>query len=357
MLDFTSALYLGLRHPGRSLPQWSQFTTGVPSVLASPPGAQKVAHQLAQLQGCERGLLGPSTFHLFWDLFGMLARYPATIYYDSALYPIARWGVERAAARGNVTFKLPHYDPDAFRSSLRKNARKQDRPILVTDSYCPACGKAAPLREYLEILRSYGGRLIVDDTQALGIFGHSATLSVPYGYEGGGMLPHLEIDGRDVMVISSLAKAFGVPVAVLSGSKAAVKEFEANSETQMHCSPPSIPVIHAAQHALQLNRQHGDKLRLRIAALIERFRDRANTAGFRFTGGLFPVQTLAPISGTNTRHLHERLLQQGVRTVLRKALHGDGPRISFVITARHTPATIDRAITALAEAAAAVPNR
>jgi hypothetical protein len=32
MLDFTSALYLGFRHPNRSLRPWSQFTTGVPPI-------------------------------------------------------------------------------------------------------------------------------------------------------------------------------------------------------------------------------------------------------------------------------------------------------------------------------------
>ena len=67
MIDFTSALYLGLHHPSWALRQWSQFTTGVPAALASPPDAQVVAKELAALQGCEWGLLGPSTLHLFWD--------------------------------------------------------------------------------------------------------------------------------------------------------------------------------------------------------------------------------------------------------------------------------------------------
>jgi 8-amino-7-oxononanoate synthase len=357
MLDFTSALYLGLRHPSRLLPTWSQFTTGVPAALASPPDAARVAHQVAQLQGCDQALLGPSTFHLFWDLFGMLTGHPVTIYYDSALYPIARWGIERAAARGVATFKLPHHDRDAFRRNLRKDVKKQNRPILVTDGFCPACGKPAPLPEYMEILRSYGGRLIVDDTQALGIFGHSPAPTAPYGHGGGGILRHLKISGDDILIITSLAKAFGVPVAVLSGSEAAVKEFQSKSETRMHCSPPSIPVIQATHYALQLNRQHGDKLRLRLAALIKRFRSQADVAGFRFTGDLFPVQTLAPISRTSTKRLHEQLGRRGIRTVLRKALHGDGPRISFVVTARHTPAAIDRAIATLARIATQTLNR
>jgi 8-amino-7-oxononanoate synthase len=349
MLDFTSALYLGLRHPSRSLPPSSRFTSGVPAALAEPPGAVRVAHQLARLQTCESGVLGTSTFHLFWDLFGMIARHPATIYVDAGLYPIARWGVERAAARGISIRDFAHHDPQAFHDLLKRNEQNRLRPVLVTDGFCPACGKPAPLSDYLESLRTYGGWLIVDDTQALGIIGHSPGTDAPYGRGGGGMLPRLRIGGPDVLVISSLAKAFGVPVAILSGSRPAVREFEAKSETRMHCSPPSLPVIRAAERALQVNRSQGDRLRLRLASLVTLLRDRAENAGFQFTGGLFPVQTLAPISKADTRRLHERLLHQGVRTVLRRALHGQGLRLSFVITARHTPLAIESAITAIAQ--------
>lgn len=349
MLDFTSALYLGLRHPSRSLPPWSQFTTGVPAALTEPPGAVRVAHQLARLQTCEHGVLGTSTFYLFWDLFGMIARRPARIYVDAGLYPIARWGTERAAGRGISIRNFAHHDPQAFRDLLKRNEQPRLRPVLVTDGFCPACGKPAPLSDYLENLRASGGRLIVDDTQALGIFGHSPSPDSPYGRGGGGMLPRLKIGGPDVLVISSLAKAFGAPVAVISGSRPAVHEFEAKSETRMHCSPPSLPLIRAAEHALRINRRCGDRLRLRLASLVTRFRRQAENAGFQFTGGLFPVQTLAPVSNAETRRLHERLLHRGVRTVLRSALHRPGLRISFVITARHTPQAIDSAITALAE--------
>lgn len=278
----------------------------------------------------------------------MCQRRSVKIYVDAGLYPIARWGVERAVARGTPICEFAHYDPEAFRRWLTLDRRTRLRPVLVTDGFCPNCGRSAPLSDYLESLRARGGRLIVDDTQALGVFGHSPGPDAPYGRGGGGMLPRLQVSGQEVMVISSLAKAFGVPVAVLSGSRSAVQAFEARSETRMHCSPPSLPVIRAAEHALRLNRKYGDGLRLRLASLVKHFRSRAESAGFRFTGGIFPVQTLAS-PGVDPQPLHERLLHRGVRTVLRHGLHGRGSRLSFVITARNTPASIDQAIAALME--------
>lgn len=343
MLDFTSALYLGLRHPGWSLRPWSQFTTGVPAALAEPPDADAIAHQLATLQGCEHGLLGASTFHLFWDLFGILARRRVAVYVDAGAYPIARWGVERAAARGVPVREFAHHDADALRRMLKQDRHQRLRPLLVTDGFCPACGKPAPLRSYLDSARTFGGWLIVDDTQALGIFGHSPGPDAPYGREGGGMFRRIQVGGPDVLVISSLAKAFGTPVAVLTGNRDAVKAFASNSETRMHCSPPAVAVIRAAEHALGVNRVHGDRLRLRLARLVAHFRHRAVQAGFRLTGEPFPVQTLAAAREVDTLRLHERLLAHGIRTVLLRAQARRGPRISFVITARHAPEEIDRA--------------
>jgi 8-amino-7-oxononanoate synthase len=92
MIDFTSALYLGMHHPSQSLQPWRQLTLGVPAALAEPPGAGEVALALAELQGCEQAVLMPSTLHLFWDLFGMLSKQPVTIYLDEGAYAIARWG-------------------------------------------------------------------------------------------------------------------------------------------------------------------------------------------------------------------------------------------------------------------------
>ena len=41
VLDFTSALYLGLRHPSSSLRPWSGLTTGKPAVLEPPRGRRR----------------------------------------------------------------------------------------------------------------------------------------------------------------------------------------------------------------------------------------------------------------------------------------------------------------------------
>ncbi len=347
MLDFTSALYLGLRHPSSSLRPWSQFTTGTPAALMSPPEAERVGHWIAELQGCETGVLSASTLHLFWDLFGMLAGSNVTVFVDAGTYPIARWGVERAKGRGVPVREFSHHDADALRQKLDEDMQKQ--LLVVTDGFCPGCGKPAPLPAYLDCVRQSSGLLIVDDTQALGIFGHSPGRDAPYGRGGGGMLPRLQVAAPNILVISSLAKAFGVPLAALSGSRKAIERFKIRSETRVHCSSPSGATLRAAEHALLINRITGDRLRRRLARLVKRFRQAALGAGIRLIRGQFPVQTLEPASKPETLRLHDRLLKRGVRAVLHRTPEDRDPHISFVITARHTPEAIDHAAAVLAE--------
>jgi 8-amino-7-oxononanoate synthase len=350
-LDFTSALYLGLRHPICSLRPWTQFTTGTPAALWEPASARIIGRQLGELQSCEYAILGPSTLHLFWDFFGVLPKTRTVIYVDAGAYPIAKWGVERAAARGVPVKSFAHHDPDALRRRLKRDSFASRRPVVVIDGFCPACGQPAPISVYLESIRAHNGILVIDDTQALGILGHSPVPNAPYGLGGGGSLRWSSVNGSDVLLISSLAKGFGVPVAVLSGGADLVRCFEENSQTRIHCSPPSLAVINAAERAFAANENCGDSLRLRLANSVRYFRHRLFESGFCATGEFFPVQTLGPVPGRSAATLHERLLRLGVRTALLNGHGSLGPRLTFILTARHSHIELDYSIRALVLAA------
>ncbi len=348
MLDFTSSLYLGLRHPSGMLRPWAGITTGRPAVLAEPPGTESVAFELAALQGCERAILAPSTLHLFWDLCGMLDRRRTTIYLDAGAYPTARWGVERAAGRGVPVRTFAHHDPADLRRRMRSDVANGGAPLVVTDGFCPVCGRAAPLEEYLNATRARGGQLVVDDTQALGVLGIAPYPDVPYGHGGGGSLHWLGIGGREILVISSMAKGFGVPLAALTGSAETMRRFEERSETRIHCSPPSAATIRAAQHALAVNRRSGELLRRRLWQLVRLFCAHLGAEGLTADGGNFPVQTLVPAHRFEAGWLHRRLLRRGLLTIPGRGHHGEGGRINLVITALHTPEQIERAAATLA---------
>jgi 8-amino-7-oxononanoate synthase len=278
----------------------------------------------------------------------MLAEQGYTFYLDRAVYPIARWGVERAAGKGAAVTVFGHQEAGALAELLR-GARPQ-KPVIVADGLCSACGCRAPLVDYLRLARRRGGLLLVDDTQALGILGRRPTRKRPYGHGGGGSLRHLGLAGPDILTISSLAKGFGAPLAVLSGSEDLIRHFRQRSETRFHCSPPSLAAVHAATHALQLNRVEGGALRDQLEARVRLFRRLLNEADLAADGGLFPVQTLRLPANVDIRRIHRRLQARGIRTVLRRGCREREPAVSLVITARHRPVEIERAVHELAAA-------
>jgi 8-amino-7-oxononanoate synthase len=346
-VDFRSALYLGRNHARRDLPDWLRLTPGKPAALEEPALAQRVALELAGLQGCEDAVIGVSTLHLFWDFFGLVARSPVQIWIDSGVYPVARWGAERAQFLGAAIGEFRHQDAEHLRQRLLRSSGGR-RPVVVTDGLCPICGTLAPLGEYSRLMENYGGLLVVDDTQALGILGIRPGPWAPYGEGGGGSLRAAQLEGSEGIVsISSLAKGFGAPMAALSGPAAIVEDFRSGSLTRVHSSPPCVAAVAAAAASLAWNREAGDSARQRLGGLVGRFRRRMlERFGTLPAGGSFPVQNLRH---RNAPALHAGLQARGVDALLlqERDTH-PGVRLSFIVRADQSPSEIDAAVDTLA---------
>lgn len=336
MADFCSALYLGMRHASAGAGGWQALTLGRPAALEEAPGAGRVAAGLACLQGSEAALLMPSTLHLFWDLFGMLAAQPLAVLVDAGAYPIARWGAERAVMRGAVMRVFPHGAAPAAERLARRAVQAGRRPLILADGYCPGSDTAPPLADFARIAARWNGLLVLDDTQVLGVKGKF----------GGGSLRLPGVAGPQVVVGASLAKGFGAPLAALSGSAALVAWFAQGSEVRRHCSPPSVAVIAAAERALAINRTCGDSLRARLWRNVAQFRGGAALRGIRCQGGAFPVQSVPLPASASPVHLQAALDGQGVHAVAQRT--GRRGVLSFLLRADHRPEQIERALDALA---------
>jgi 8-amino-7-oxononanoate synthase len=336
VLDFTSSLYLGFQHGASSLPAWRQLTLGKPAALEDPPGASRVEHELAALTGCEAAVLAPSTLHIFVDLIPMLAGSNAAILVDRDAYRMAWWGIEQASARGVKQVKFGPHDPQEL-AELAGGVGA--RPIVVTDGLSVESGQPAPIRDYAQAAARHRGVLVIDDTQALGINGTG----------GGGSLREAGLRLKGAMVVNSLAKGFGVPVAMLGGSAKLIAMFRRRSLTRMHCSPPSVAAIAAAARALEMNRRRGDALRSQLARRVAYFNRGLETIGIHSNGSLFPVRPLKLPKDLDARGLNHELERRGVRTVLNEGPRG-GASLNFVIRASHKLPEIDTALDALADA-------
>jgi 8-amino-7-oxononanoate synthase len=351
--DFTSSTYLGLRHASVELAPWPRLTTGQPGALLEPPVARTVARTAARLVGCDAALLGASTLHLAWDLGAWLAP-TSSLIVDHSAYPILVSAAERARGRGIPVTTFDGHDIGRLKYLVGRAESQGRQPIVLTDGYCPACRQVSPLPAYARVVERAGGLVIVDDTQALGVLGTRGTTPSSFGSGGGGALAWSGVRHPRVVVVASLAKGFGAPLAILAGSRAIVRSFARASGTRVHCSAPSFAALHAAARALAINAREGDAIRLRLSMLVDRFRARMRAAGVRLTRGPFPVQSLEHPRGSDAMRLHAELARAGVSTVLTGERGPNSARLTFVLTAAHRPQDIDHAASATADALARI---
>ena len=353
IVDFTSSLYLGLRHARSSLEDWPQLTTGAPAALGEPPVARHVAGEVARLVGCESALVATSTLHLAWDLGVLVEQLGAVLFVDHSAYPILRVAADVARGRGATVRRFRGHDADALRDGIQELGDGGRPVVVIADGFCPMCRRVPPIAEYARVVSKTGGFVVMDDTQALGILGRGPTTARPYGRGGAGTLAWTGQSTASVLLVASHAKGFGAPLATLAGSQALVSRFTAASMTRSHCSPPSLAALNAAARALSLNQRYGDRLRSRLAAAVRSFRGRMTAAGVRLEPGLFPVQAVRAPRGSAAAELQRELARAGVNTVLTDASGSRGrrrARLVFVLTADHTAQDIERAATVTASA-------
>jgi 8-amino-7-oxononanoate synthase len=343
--DFSVSHYLGMRHSSRELEGWDLLTLGVPAALRESELSKKIAQAVANLQGLETGVVATSSLHLFWDWFGGLDKQKDLIFIDEQMYEIGKWGAERAFGKGVGLVKYKHQNPTSLYQQIRKNCPKGNRQlIIVTDGWCPICGKCAPIHVYSEILKAYRSKLVIDDTQALGVLGKYSTSSNPLRKDGGGILSFHPIDRKEhVLIISSLAKAFGVPLATLSGSKQDIEAFKRRSETRLHSSPPSIVALQAANNALRINSQYGAQLRERLLRNINIFQHEMKRSGFDTLGSFFPVQRVSNLPRAVIMPIYRRLLESGIR-IVPVTSHNNEVALCWILTATHQMGDIKFAV-------------
>ena len=341
MPDFRSALYLGLRHAARTLRPWAQLTSGVPWALQTSPEARAIAARLAAIAGCEAGLLAPSTLHLFFDLPAIAGQ--DAVLLERGTYPIGGWG----AARVGAVRVFDQHDVGSLHAALLATAPER-RPLIVLDGLAPGDRGVGPLGAYSRLASRYGARLVIDDTQAFGILGSRPDPAHPYGHGGGGSLRLHDIAGPHIILIASLAKGLGVPLALLAGARSELDRYAAQSATQMHSSGPSTAALRAAERALAVNHREGAARRARLARLVQLFRSQLQKAGIPVAGGIFPVQTLPAMDARRTLALHTQLARRDVHVIAQRLAHGQG-RLCFVLNARHTPHDVISAAAAVTQ--------
>jgi 8-amino-7-oxononanoate synthase len=334
--DFTSALFLGQHHPSAGLRPWTEFTTGVPAVLRELPEAGELGALIAGRQQAEQGLVARSALHGILDILQALPRPGDLLLVDGGAYPLTRWACTAAAARGVRVVTFPHHRPPAV--------VPPGRTWLVTDGWCQGCGTPAPLGAMRALAGASGGRVIVDDSLAFGVLGQRYS-DGGFG-DGTGTARWQGLTHDGLVWLGSLAKAYGTPVTVLTGDRAAIARVARRGGNRLHSSPPSAADLGAGLSALRNPRLPGlrDRLWRLTCWLRQAFRD----LGLPPHGLPFPIVGTRVDSLLQAREWRSGLAARGLQVLVQLPRCRPGALLSAVVRADHSQADLDRLVRALA---------
>lgn len=310
----------------------------MPAWLARDRESVCLERALAKWLGAEDALLVRSTAHGLIDLMQLAEKRGDEVFVNPSSYVLTR-----LAAR--TLRRLPR--TAAFDAPERRGQGSRAGRTRGGFVFCDGWslrGALPPLHDMAAKCERAGRLLVVDDTQALGVLGESLSDSgcFQWGRHGTGTLGHLGVSSRCVITVGSLAKGFGVPLAVVAGPKRWIDALRSEGPLYRASSPPELPLVRAGAAALALNSTIGEQLRAQLQNVSGAFQAAARTVGVNGS----PVQSWYFRSLADARAMWSRLLDAGVWALLeRRRIRGGA--ITFLLTAAHNGPVLSRALNVL----------
>lgn len=238
-----------------------------------------------------------------------------------------------------------HNDMAALEQALIDTRETCRRAVIVTDGVFSMRGDFAPLPEVMALAQKYDGDfeenvvVLVDDSHGAGAFGATGR-----GTE--------EITGAapsDILV-ATLGKAFGVNGGYVCASRAVIDHLRETAANYIYSNPITAGEAAAALKALEIvDSPRGREMLAHLSAMTARFETGLTDMGLETIAGPHPVTPLMVRDTPKTQAIVAGLFERGVlATGLSYPVVPKGDEaIRFQISAEHTEADIDEALTAV----------
>ena len=338
LINFSSNDYLGLAADPRLVQAladgaraWGAGAGASRLVCGDFLPQHELEQELARFEGSEAAVLFGSGYAANCGILPSLAGPEDLILSDALNHASIIDGCRLSRARVEV---FPHLDLGAVERLLRTPAR---RKLVVTDAVFSMDGDRAALPELAVVCARTGAILVVDEAHATGVIGpHGAGLCAEQG---------VSADLR----MGTLSKSFGIAGAYVASSRA-VCELLVNRARPLIFStalPPALAC--AALTALRiLAGPEGDERRACLSSSVQRFAAGLRSLGIaaRDDSPIFPVVLGSPERAVDAA---ARLRSEGIlaKAIRPPTVPPGTSRLRFALSAAHTQAHIDAALSAL----------
>jgi 8-amino-7-oxononanoate synthase len=207
---------------------------------------------------------------------------------------------DAAQSGGPQIVRFRDRDPESLADALHKTGRHASIALL-TEGLSGHDGTVPPLAKYLELLpaRSW---MVVDDAHGIGTLGG----------HGRGVLEHLRVRDRRVLLTITFSKALGTHGGALLGPDWLSRAVKTQCRAYAGGTPLPPPLVAATLEAIRILRRDGPPMRRRLENHLRRIRAVLDIPGFGQSGAVGPAVAL-PVHNRRRRHLlHRALLRAGI---------------------------------------------
>jgi glycine C-acetyltransferase len=341
VLNFCANNYLGLAadpalvHAAQDgLARWGFGLASVRFICGTQTIHKELEEAIAGFLGTDDAILYTSCFDANGGLFETLLGEGDVAISDTSNHASIIDGIRLCRAERH---RYAHGDMVDLERILAATRGARTR-LIATDGVFSMDGDVAPLAKICDLADRYDALVMVDDSHATGFFGPT----------GRGTPEHCGVQGRVDIITSTLGKALG---GASGGFTAARREIVAilRQRSRPYLFSNTLPpaLVCASLACLELLARSSMRRDL-LAANTRWFREAMTAAGFAIRPGIHPIVPIMLGDARLAQQMAADLLEEGIYVVgfSYPVVPRDAARIRVQLSAAHTPAHLERAVTA-----------
>jgi 8-amino-7-oxononanoate synthase len=346
-LMFGSNNYLGLTlHPEvvaaarQAVLEYGTGTTGSRTANGTLALHENLERELADWFGKRYAIIFSTGYQANLSLVGALCGPEDVILIDRDSHA-SIYDATRQTASQVIGFR--HNSPESLRKKLERLPAMQRNRLVVVEGLYSIRGDVAPLREIVDVCRTHGAYLLVDEAHSLGTYGATGLGCA----EAQGVLEQVDF------VVGTFSKSLAGIGGVCVSNHPELRALHFLARAYVFTASGSPSNVESVSAAVRVVRQHPE-LRDQLWANIRRFRQGLQDIGYIIGDTESPIVPILTGDEARTIALWQNLLTDGlyVNLIVPPGCQVDECVLRASCSAAHTPEQITLALDTFARVGA-----
>jgi 8-amino-7-oxononanoate synthase len=311
-------------------------TTGSRMANGSYAAHRELELDLARFYGKRDAIVFSTGYQANLGMISALAGPGDTVMIDADSHASIYDGCNLSGAN---TIRFRHNDPGDLAKRMGRLGAEAASALIVVEGVYSMLGDRAPLREFVEVKKTFGATLLVDEAHSMGVLGE----------QGRGLCEETGVLGDIDYVVGTFSKSLGNTGGFCVGDSDEMEVLRYASRPYVFTASLPPATIAATRMALRKLAAAND-LRQRIRENAARLHAGLAALGFRL--GAPANAVVAVLAGEKVEALRfwHHLLKQGVyvNVMVPPATPGNESLLRCSVSAAHTPEQIDAICAAFA---------